>query len=256
MFYSRYIYEVTEIINQHLTAQYVQFPTSRQDMNNIKSDFMNRFGFPGVIGAVDCTHVAILKPTAEEHNFINRKGYHSLNVQIISDANLRILSLNANYPGSSHDSFIWRQSNIYQHMQRRYEEGLRGTWVIGDSGYPLEPFLLTPFLTPVPESPEANFNSHHAQARNCVERCIGLLKMRFRCLSKERVARYPPNFVGQLINTCAVLHNMCLNYNIQLEEFNNFYNDEDNAYILNEQHIHPHNEAQQIRQNIVNRYFG
>lgn len=41
--------------------------------------------FPGVIGAVDGTHVAIWPPDKNrEHLYINRKLYHSLNVMIVS----------------------------------------------------------------------------------------------------------------------------------------------------------------------------
>jgi len=44
--------------------------------------------FPGVIGAVDGTHVAIWPPEKErEHLYINRKLYHSLNVLIVSIIN-------------------------------------------------------------------------------------------------------------------------------------------------------------------------
>lgn len=39
---------------------------------------------PGVIGCIDCTHIAITRPVEEEHTFFNRKGYHSLNVQMVS----------------------------------------------------------------------------------------------------------------------------------------------------------------------------
>jgi hypothetical protein len=39
---------------------------------------------PGVIGAIDCTHVAIVRPTIHEEHFVNRKGYHSMNVQAVS----------------------------------------------------------------------------------------------------------------------------------------------------------------------------
>ena len=50
--------------------------------------FYNKYGFPGVVGCVDCTHVAIVPPkkncpTYPEHIYVNRKGYHSINVQIV-----------------------------------------------------------------------------------------------------------------------------------------------------------------------------
>lgn len=171
---------------------------------------MEKFQFPGEIGAIDCTHIPILKPREEEHSFVNRKGYHSLNVQIICDANLKILGINSNFPGSNHDSFIWRQSQIRDFLLHNFHIGMRRSWLIGDSGYPLEPILLTPFLNPAEGSPEAAFNWAHIRARNCIERCIGVLKMRFKCLSRERTARYTPNFMGKIVNACAVLHNLCL----------------------------------------------
>lgn len=248
----RYIKEVTSAIDSHLSAEYIKFPRTRRELNESKEIFMNKFNFPGTVGAIDGTHIAILKPREEEHNFINRKGFHSLNVQLVCDANLRIISVNANYPGSSHDSFIWRQSQVRQFMNDMYLNGRRCTWLIGDSGYPLEPFLMTPFLNAEENSPESRYNYHHASARNCIERCIGLLKTRFRCLLKERVARYNPAFVGSLVNTCAVLHNMCIDNNINFipEPHDDDINLNPNMqnYLLN--------DAQRIRQNIVNRYFA
>ncbi|XP_031335321.1 putative nuclease HARBI1 [Photinus pyralis] len=210
----RCIHEVTECIDNHLAPEHIIFPNTRRELNINKELFMQHFNFPGVVGAIDGTHVAILKPVIEEHNFVNRKGFHSLNVQIICNSNLRILNINANYPGATHDSFIWRQSQIREYMNHLHNEGNRGCWLIGDSGYPLEPYLMTPFLNPAENSPEARYNQTHCSARNCVERCIGVLKMRFRCILKERTARYTPQLVGRLVNTCATLHNMCIDHGI------------------------------------------
>lgn len=44
--------------------------------------------FPGIIGAIDCTHVQIISPPVHDEQFpaiifLNRKGTHSLNVQIV-----------------------------------------------------------------------------------------------------------------------------------------------------------------------------
>ena len=51
--------------------------------------FYRKYNFPGVIGCIDCTHIAIFPPKKDdpntpEHLYVNRKGYHSLNVQLVS----------------------------------------------------------------------------------------------------------------------------------------------------------------------------
>jgi len=41
--------------------------------------------FPNVIGALDCTHVRIKRPSGpHEADFVNRKSLHSINVQVQS----------------------------------------------------------------------------------------------------------------------------------------------------------------------------
>lgn len=225
-------------------------------MGVIKEEFMRSYNFPGCIGAIDCTHIAIIQPSIEEHNFLNRKGFHSLNVQVVCDSNMKILNINANFPGSNHDSFIWRQSRLKEFVDGLYNSGMRGHWLIGDSGYPLEPCVMTPILNAVEGSPESRYNYRHAVARSCVERCIGLLKMRFRCILQERTARYSPHFVGRLVNACAVLHNMCIIGGVPFENANeNVDNEVDMNNFNNHFNYNVLNEGRMVRQNIVNRYF-
>lgn len=46
--------------------------------------------------------------------------------------------------------------------------------------------------------------------RSVVERCIGLLKSRFRCLQRYRALHYEPERAANIVAACAVLHNLCL----------------------------------------------
>lgn len=80
---SNCVREVASLLTHHL-AQIIQFPTTIEQKQLLKNEFFRKYHFPGVIGAIDCTHVRILAPREEEHNYLNRKGYHSLNVQIVS----------------------------------------------------------------------------------------------------------------------------------------------------------------------------
>lgn len=50
--------------------------------------FYEKYGIPGVIGVIDGTHIAIVPPKSDdpiypEHVYVNRKGYHSINTQLV-----------------------------------------------------------------------------------------------------------------------------------------------------------------------------
>lgn len=57
---------------------------------------------------------------------------------------------------------------------------------------------------------QRNFNRHLLALRQSVERCIGVLKGRFRCILGERQLRYCPTKVGHIIYSCAMLHNFLI----------------------------------------------
>lgn len=246
----RCIASVTHVLS-NIAEEEITLPSTLQERNAIKLEFMNRWQFPGVIGAIDCTHIAILKPSIDEHNYINRKGYHSINCQVICDHKLKIRSLFANFGGSTHDSYIWRFSQAQNYIRTLHNNNER-CWFLGDSGYPLQQYLMTPFRNP--QNPaEQRFNNAHIQGRNCIERCFGLLKSRFRCLMKERSQRYSPETVTGIIKACALLHNMCVEENLEWEEIYDF-DEENQENQQNRPNVLDQNGLQ-TRQQIVNRYF-
>lgn len=57
-------------------------------------------------------------------------------------------------------------------------------YFLGDSGYPCERRLLTPFRNPA-NNEEERYNTAHIRTRNTIERCIGVWKSRFRCLDSS-----------------------------------------------------------------------
>ncbi|XP_029678128.1 putative nuclease HARBI1, partial [Formica exsecta] len=110
-------------------------------------------------------------------------------------------------------------------MERAYHDrGERRTYLIGDSGYPLEPWLLTPLPHEPEGTPRFLYNEALCSARNCVERLFGVLKSTWRCLSKHRVLQYEPGFAGRIVNACAVLHNMRIAGGILDDPFEDYAN--------------------------------
>uniref|UniRef100_A0A0K8WMC4 Putative nuclease HARBI1 n=1 Tax=Bactrocera latifrons TaxID=174628 RepID=A0A0K8WMC4_BACLA len=102
---SRIVHQITEILQNHMAQRYIIFPTALEQQNIAKQRFFTATGFPGILGAIDCTHVKIKKPPlAIEHCYINRKGYFCKNVQLVCDFDLNFLACFARYGGNTHDA--------------------------------------------------------------------------------------------------------------------------------------------------------
>ncbi|XP_039663782.1 putative nuclease HARBI1 [Perca fluviatilis] len=161
-------------------------------------------GFPNVIGAMDCTHIRIKRPSGvHEGDFVNRKSYHSINVQMICDADCTFSNVEAKWPGSVHDSRVFRASTIFQRLSQGEYAGV----LLGDKGYACQPFLLTPFADPQTAA-QHTYNLAHARSRARIEMAFGLLKSRFQCLHHLRVT---PERACDITVACTALHNIaCL----------------------------------------------
>ena len=61
---------------------YIKFSERPVDVHRVKRGYDEYAGFPNVIGSIDGTQIAIKAPSEEEWLFVNRKGYHSINVQV------------------------------------------------------------------------------------------------------------------------------------------------------------------------------
>ncbi|XP_017461827.1 PREDICTED: putative nuclease HARBI1 [Rhagoletis zephyria] len=127
---SRILHQVTKILQNYLAQRYIIFPTTLEQQNIVKKRF------PGVLGAIDCTHVKIKKPSSDvEYCYINRKGYFSKNVQLVCDFDLNILGCFARYGGSTHDAYIWESSKIKSHILKAYTANDSTGWFLGDSTF-------------------------------------------------------------------------------------------------------------------------
>lgn len=79
--------------------------------------------------------------------------------------------------------------------------------------YPLQPWLLTAVPNPRNRA-EERFNVAHKRGRSVVERTFGTLKARFRCLDRSGgCLLYSPERCVNIIVSCLVLHNICVERN-------------------------------------------
>lgn len=106
------------IIAHHLAPRYIRFPCNLNEMADTKAQFEAHFQFPGILGVVDGTHIAVTAlPLVIENAYVNRKGYHSINTQIVCNVNMSITNINARFPGSTHDAFIFGGSVLKTRLE-------------------------------------------------------------------------------------------------------------------------------------------
>jgi len=198
----RIVHRVTAAIAS-LREKYVKLPETMEERLAVMNTFYTNSGLPGVIGAVDCTHVPIQSPGGDQAEiYRNRKGYFSVNVQLVTDYNMFVMDVVARWPGSVHDSTIFDSSYI----RAKFEAGqIQGGYLVGDAGYPCRVYLLTPVAHPTTAA-ERDFNEAQIKARTSIERANGLLKRRFPILKyglRVKLERTLP-----IIVATTVLHNI------------------------------------------------
>ncbi|XP_036328564.1 putative nuclease HARBI1 [Rhagoletis pomonella] len=247
------ISEVLDVLENFICQRWIKFIYTGVELQQAKAHFYSKSRIPGIIGCVDGTHIKIVAPKKEfQHLYYNRKGFFSINAMVVCDHTMKIRYINAKNPGATHDSMVFHMSSLKAHLEQQHHNGIRNTWLLGDAGYALKPYLMTPFRNSEEGSPQRTYNKQHAKARNIIERTIGVLKNRFRCLLQARALHYTPKKATQIINVCAALHNICQFYNVEIpdgEEFSNEPHDDDAGVV--EMESIENSEAEDIRNEIL-----
>lgn len=130
---------------------------------------------------------------------------------------MKILNCYTGWPGCVHDARVLRNSGLY-HKAEAGELIIPNFYILGDSAYPLRNWLVTPFknvgqLT----RQQIKFNQRLSSVRQNVERAFGHLKGRFRRL--RDVPLHSHREICTLIYSSCVLHNLCIQYNDDIDGF-------------------------------------
>ncbi|XP_037033022.1 putative nuclease HARBI1 [Bradysia coprophila] len=217
------------VITTEIMDDFVKFPQTADEIKILHDELQQRFDYPGAFAFVDGSLIGLAAVShLIEQVHVCRKSFHAINTQFVCDVSMRFLSANARYPGSCHDALIWRASLVNSTLRRICNE-MGEDWcyyLLADNGYPLQKWLLKPYDSPNTTQQQL-YNKKHGKLRSLVERAIGLLKARFRCLLLERKLRYDPVMSGYIIyaNACTVLHNYLIGNNFPVDEIDPIFED-------------------------------
>ena len=159
-----------------------------------------------MVGLIDGTHISIRAPIKEPDAYINCKKFHSVNVQVICDENMVFTDILAGWPGSVHDSRVLCNSAVYKTAANKFRGN---THLLGDGGYPLQTWLMTPYRDNGHLIADETFFYYVLSSnRQTVERAIRLLQGRWRKL--QHIDYLNLKLIVLIIIAACVLHNVCL----------------------------------------------
>ena len=231
----RIVRRICHAIVKSLGAQFISLPSGER-LKKVAEQFRRKKGLPNCIGSIDGTHIPIKAPYDNAEEYVNRKKFHSIQLQGVCDADRFFTDVYCAYPGSVHDARVLRNSPLYQDAENSKSVLFpESTYIIGDAAYPLKTWLVTGFKNDGKLTREQRqFNYVLSSTRIKIEHTFGLLKDRFRKL-KVMMDIDKVEDIPLLVTSACVLHNFCLlnedNVDMFLEsdiepehEVNNFEN--------------------------------
>lgn len=190
--------------------QYIKWPQG-DDVIRVEAKFRSKRQIPGVIGAIDGSHIRIRAPKEHKTDYCNRKKYFSVVLQAICDADKLFTDIYCGEPGSMHDNRVLKRSDFYRSAVDNTNDMFPdNTFIIGDSAYALHNWLIPPFKdTGLLTDEHIQFNFLHSSTRMVIEQAFGLLKGRFRRIL-HFIENYNIPLIVNVIVSCCILHNICI----------------------------------------------
>ncbi|CAM5106179.1 unnamed protein product [Eretmochelys imbricata] len=171
--------------------------------------------FPNCGGVIDGTHIPILAPAHLASEYVNRKGYFSMVLQVLVDHQGCFIDINAGWPGKVHDARIFRNAGLFRKLQAgtffpdqkiTVGEVEMPILILGDPAYPLMPWLMK-LYTGRPDRSKEQFNNRLSRCRMTVDCAFGHLKASWCSLyGKLDLA---DDSIPTVIAVCCTLHNIC-----------------------------------------------
>ena len=178
------VLDTCDAITCHLLPKYVRIPQG-DSLHEIVEGFEHRWGFPHAVGAIDGSHIPILKPVDIASDYFHHKCHYSVLMQAVVDVRGLFMDVNIGWPGTVHDAHVLVNSSLYLKDSNgtllRYWTRISGVdvplLILGDPAYPLLSWLMKPYLENASTTAkERNYNYRQSRARMVVENTFGRLK--------------------------------------------------------------------------------
>ena len=214
---STFLTDVCHAIVNEYGDEVVKVPDDEEEWRVVIDKFNTRWNFPNTIGAIDGKHIALKAPPNSGTVYHNYKGFFSIILLALVDADYKFLWVDVGANGSTSDCAVFNQSELKPELENGTlglppptalvgDDTLIPHFVIGDDAFPLRPWMMKPYSSRNLTNDERVFNYRLSRARRVVENAFGILANRFRCLLTTM--HQTPDNAKHLVLAMVCLHNL------------------------------------------------
>lgn len=186
---SKIIPETCEAIISEYLGEVMPCPKTPEEWKNIAKEFSSRWNFHHTIGALDGKHVAIRCPPSGGSLYYNYKGFHSIVLLGLVDADYKFLYVDVGAYGHSSDGGVFSDTQLYKALEANTvglpdPEPLPNDnkpvpyHMVADDAFALRTWMMKPFQRRHMSREERVFNYRLSRARRVVENSFGIMSSR------------------------------------------------------------------------------
>lgn len=208
---------------------HLRWPSTEPEITEIKSKFEKIRGLPNCCGTIDTTHILMSVAAGEPGSdmWIDCEKKHSMILQAIVDPEMRFRDIVTGWPGKMNDSSVLQSSSFFKLCEKGkrlsgkklvLSEGSElAEYIIGDSGFPLLPWLFTPYQGKELSESKVEFNRRLFATRMVAQRALARLKEMWKIIQGV-MWRPDKNRLPRIILVCCLLHNIVIDLEDEVQD--------------------------------------
>lgn len=182
--------EVCQAIYDHYRDTAVKCPTTEEEWKEVANGFSDKWNFHHCCGCIDGKHVRIQAPPNSGSQYYNYKGFYSIIMLALVDANYKFMYVDVGSYGADSDAGVFRHCGLF-HALEQDKAGLPLSeplpdgetdvpfFLVGDDAFGLRRWMMKPYSKREMTPGERIFNYRLSRARRIVENAFGILANRY-----------------------------------------------------------------------------
>ena len=214
---SNIIHTTLQAIWIALNKAYLSAPSKTEEWIKIAKGFEEEWNFPHCLGAIDGKHIMMECPINGGSAFYNYKGFHSIVLLAVCDANYCFTFVDIGAYGGTNDASVFSNTSFGEAFdkqstelniprQSKFGQQILPYVLVGDDIFPLKNWLMKPYPGRNLNEPERIYNYRLSRARRTIENTFGILAAKWR-IFRRPIKAVNIQLVDSVTKAAVCLHN-------------------------------------------------